>query len=173
MQTDKPREEAFNDNQSEMKTMTELADHKYPTALKVDKSGLPLVPQPSDHPDDPLVRSHRSLMRNSYLLFSELAIMDEDLCCSITVGPEYYVRKYVFLHSIGLSDCRVSGSLANPAFVPMSKDLSITVQQASYTTTVFVLLTGVTPMALTPFANVYGRRNLYLVIAALHIYRKP
>ena len=56
----------------------------------------------------------------------------------------------------------MSGSLANPTFVPMLKDLGVTVQQASYTTTVFVLDTGLTPMALTPFANVYGRRDLVL-----------
>ena len=58
MQPSEPTEEAFNDARSEMKTGTESADDKHPTPLKVDKHGLPLVPQPSDHPDDPLVRSH-------------------------------------------------------------------------------------------------------------------
>lgn len=30
-----------------------------PSGLKLDASGLPLVPQPSDHKDDPLVRRGR------------------------------------------------------------------------------------------------------------------
>lgn len=30
-------------------------DSKSPSAVKVDKDGIPLVPQPSDHKDDPLV----------------------------------------------------------------------------------------------------------------------
>lgn len=30
-------------------------DGRATTRLKLDRNGLPLVPQPSDHPDDPLV----------------------------------------------------------------------------------------------------------------------
>jgi hypothetical protein len=33
--------------------------------VKVDKYGLPLVPQPSDSPDDPLVRSTSSPTNNN------------------------------------------------------------------------------------------------------------
>jgi len=57
----------------------------------------------------------------------------------------------------------VSSALINPAFVQMSKDLKVTVEQASYCTTVFILFGGVTPMLIVPFANVYGRRVLYVV----------
>ncbi len=31
--------------------------------LKLDKHGLPMVPQPSDHKDDPLVSTHFQLLR--------------------------------------------------------------------------------------------------------------
>ena len=57
----------------------------------------------------------------------------------------------------------MGGSLINPAFVPMSKDLGVTVQQVSYNTTAFILLIGLTPMFLSPFANIFGRRILYVV----------
>lgn len=36
---------------------TEHADAAKTRPLKLDKNGLPMVPQPSDHKDDPLVRS--------------------------------------------------------------------------------------------------------------------
>ena len=42
---------------SSIKDVSPLAqdEEKRRPALKLDKHGLPLVPQPSDHPDDPLV----------------------------------------------------------------------------------------------------------------------
>ena len=48
--------------------------------LKFDKHGLPLVPQPSDHKDDPLVS-----IWNDYkaLTIAELALLDQSIyCCS-------------------------------------------------------------------------------------------
>ena len=61
----------------------------------------------------------------------------------------------------------MGGGLINAAYVPMSKELGVSVQQASIVATPFILFTGVTPMALAPFASVYGRRNLYLVVEDL------
>jgi multidrug resistance protein len=58
---------------------------------------------------------------------------------------------------------QLSCALLNPAFVQVAKDLNVTVVQASYSTTVFMLFGGVFPLFITPFANVYGRRNLYLI----------
>jgi MFS family permease len=62
---------------------------------------------------------------------------------------------------------QLGSALINPAYVPMSKDLGITVQQASYATTTYVLLTAITPMLFVPFSNVFGRRPLYLVFTAI------
>jgi hypothetical protein len=46
-----------NDSKNDSKTDCEIEDVKYPNVpgLKVDAHGIPLVPQPSDHKDDPLV----------------------------------------------------------------------------------------------------------------------
>lgn len=62
----------------------------------------------------------------------------------------------------------VGSALINPAFVEMAKDLKVTVEQASYCTTVFILFGGVAPIFLVPFANVYGRRLLYVVSRRAH-----
>jgi hypothetical protein len=46
----------------------EVKNHEL-SSLKLDARGVPLVPQPSDHRDDPLVRRHRIFVvsaRNSY-----------------------------------------------------------------------------------------------------------
>ena len=45
----------------------------------------------------------------------------------------------------------------------MAAELGVTVQQASYTATCYILAAGVAPMFVVPIANVYGRRPLYLV----------
>ncbi|KAJ9493822.1 hypothetical protein LTR99_011064 [Exophiala xenobiotica] len=57
--------------------------------------------------------------------------------------------------------------MANPAFVEVVKDLNVTIEQASYCTTVFLLLGGVTPLFVVPFANVYGRRILYVIFIVI------
>ena len=55
-QRDLSTEEVSVDGRPEIKGTTEFAEDK-PRPLKLDKHGLPLVPQPTDHPDDPLVMS--------------------------------------------------------------------------------------------------------------------
>lgn len=61
----------------------------------------------------------------------------------------------------------MGSALINPAFTQMSKDLSITVEQASYCTTIYILFAGIVPMLIVPFSNVYGRRIIYLVGASI------
>ena len=51
---DLSNEEVSVDGRPEIKGTADYSEDK-PRALKLDKHGLPLVPQPSDHPDDPLV----------------------------------------------------------------------------------------------------------------------
>ena len=107
--------------------------------LKLDKHGLPLVPQPSDHKDDPL---------------------------NWSLWLKYWI---VILVSAFTLVAQLGSALLNPAFVAVAKDLHVTVEQASYTTTVFILFTGLFPLLLTPFANVYGRRVLYLIFTVVAI----
>lgn len=107
--------------------------------LKLDKHGLPMVPQPSDHKDDPL---------------------------NWSTTQKYWI---VVLMSAFTLTSTFGAALLNPAFVQVAKDLHVTVEEASYTTTVFILFTGVFPLLITPFANVYGRRILYLIFTVVAI----
>jgi hypothetical protein len=59
------RKAAHEEGDSPNVTMVENRDLNDPEKLKaenpnlkLDKHGLPLVPQPTDHKDDPLVRTH-------------------------------------------------------------------------------------------------------------------
>jgi predicted MFS family arabinose efflux permease len=64
---------------------------------------------------------------------------------------------------------QLGSALINPAYVIMSKDLKITVEQASYCTTVYILFSGIFPMFIVPYSNVYGRRVIYLSFTAIAI----
>ncbi|RDL35802.1 Uncharacterized protein BP5553_06414 [Venustampulla echinocandica] len=79
-------------------------------------------------------------------------------------------RQYIALliSVLGFSG-QLSSALINPAFKVMSLDLGVTVPQASYLTTVFVLFGGVVPMFVVPFSNVYGRRILYVIFGAIAV----
>ena len=109
------------------------------TPLKLDKRGLPLVPQPSDHKDDPL---------------------------NWPVWQKYYI---VLLMSAFTLMAQLGAAILNPSFVLVAKELHVTVEQASYTTTIFILFSGFFPLLITPFANVYGRRPLYLIFTIIAI----
>jgi MFS family permease len=114
--------------------------HVEAAPLKLDKrGGLPLVPQPSDHKDDPL---------------------------NWPVWQKYYI---VVLMSAFTLMAPLAAAILNPSFVLVAKNLHVTVEEASYTTTVFILFSGVFPLLVTPFANVYGRRPLYLIFTLIAI----
>ncbi|KAK5239187.1 hypothetical protein LTR40_014762, partial [Exophiala xenobiotica] len=102
------------------------------SALKLDKHGLPLVPQPTERKDDPLNWSP-SLKLFVLLQVSFLAFL----------GP-------------------MAGAIVNPAFVPLSKEFDITIVQASYELTVYIVFAGIGPLLTVPLANVYGRRPVYI-----------
>ncbi|KAK0252062.1 hypothetical protein LTS09_012856 [Friedmanniomyces endolithicus] len=101
--------------------------------LKLDKNGLPLVPQPSDHSDDPLNWSP-ALKLSVALQVSWLAFL----------GP-------------------MSSAVANPAFIPIGKAFHITTVEASYSLTMYIIFAAVGPLLTVPLANTYGRRPVYLV----------
>ena len=101
--------------------------------LKLDRHGLPLVPQPTDHPADPL-------------------------------NWPYFKKVYVaLLVSILAFTSQLASALPNPAFNVIATALGISATKASYVTTVWILFGGVAPIFLVPFANVYGRRPLYVI----------
>ncbi|KAK0320264.1 hypothetical protein LTR82_008781 [Friedmanniomyces endolithicus] len=77
--------------------------------LKLDKNGLPLVPQPSAHSDDPLNWSP-ALKLSVALQVSWLSFL----------GP-------------------MSSAVANPAFIPIGKAFHITTVEASYSLTMYII----------------------------------
>jgi len=74
-----------------------------------------------------------------------------------------------FLVSVMAFTMQMGSALINPAYVDMSEGLHITVEQASYCTTIFILFSGIFPMFIVPFSNVYGRRILYLTFTLIAI----
>ncbi|KAK7955221.1 hypothetical protein PG988_015915 [Apiospora saccharicola] len=101
--------------------------------VKLDKHGLPLVPQPSDSKDDPL--NWPPLVKHGILLQASL------LTLMGTIGA----------------------ATINPAFVPLAAAFRITPVQASYELTVWIVFAAVVPVFLVPLANVYGRLPFYVL----------
>lgn len=81
--------------------------------------------------------------------------------------PRLYKTYVVGLVSLLGFAGQMSSSMINPAYILLAKDLDVTVTKASYLTTVYILFSGTTPMFLVPYANVYGRRNLYLLFTLI------
>ena len=124
---------------SHLHQIANARDDKGQSLVKLDRHGLPLVPQPSDHPEDPL---NWSYFKKWYvtMLVSTLAFVTQ-----------------------------LGAALVNPAFVSLAADLHITTQQASYSLTTFVLFSGVTPMFISPLTNMYGRRIFYVTFTAVAV----
>ena len=53
--------------------------------------------------------------------------------------------------------------------MPEAAFLGISIVEASYTTTIFILAAGVAPLFFAPIANVYGRRPIYLTLTLVAI----
>ena len=114
-------------------------DQKFPLNPKLDRTGLPLEPQPSDHKDDPLN------WPQSYKIWVLVQLILLSFCVQLTAG---------FLPA---------------AFSPIAKELNKTNQQASYLVSSYVLLGGLTPLFITPFANLYGRRFPYIIFTLIAV----
>ncbi|KAM0253069.1 hypothetical protein ACHAQJ_007445 [Trichoderma viride] len=107
--------------------------------LKLDASGLPLVPQPSDHKDDPL---------------------------NWPYWYKYYVLSLLCLLAFVV---QFGAGMVPAAFGPIAASYGVSHQAASYLTTTYTLFGGVTPLLITPFVNLYGRRPAYLVFTVIAI----
>ena len=57
----------------------------------------------------------------------------------------------------------VGASFLTAAFAPISKEFHVTIQQASYLTTSYIVMCGWPPLLVTPFVNLYGRRPAYIL----------
>lgn len=100
--------------------------------VKLDYNGLPLVPQPSDDPNDPLNWSQSKKM-------AILTIMST----------------LAFFGSFALA-------VMNPAYAQVGLALDRTAVQASYIGTISIAGAGVACFLWSPLANVYGRRPVLL-----------
>jgi MFS family permease len=50
-----------------------------------------------------------------------------------------------------------------PAYETIAEDLGVSLQQASYLTSLQICILGVAPLFWKPFSNTYGRRPLFLI----------
>ncbi|KAH0528902.1 hypothetical protein TsFJ059_003713 [Trichoderma semiorbis] len=114
-------------------------EEEAPGLLKLDPRGLPLSPQPTDDPKDPLNwnRWLKLMVLAEVSLFSFLALF--------------------------------SASLITPAFVPLSEFLHKDLVTTAYVTSTFILLGGFSSVFWNPIANVYGRRPVYIGTVAVAV----
>lgn len=117
----------------------EHAESEKNIPTKLDKHGYALRPQPSDDPTDPL---NWPLLLKLWVLFqvSFLAFL----------GP-------------------FTQAVVNSAFGLVAKSFHISVTTASYVTNVAILGAGVTPLLLSPLANTYGRRPVFILVTAIGV----
>ncbi|KAF7297188.1 MFS general substrate transporter [Mycena indigotica] len=99
---------------------------------KLDKHGLPLIPQPSNDPSDPL----------NFPQWLKIAIL----------------LQVSFLAGLG----PLNQAVINPAYVPLSLHFHKTTVVASYQTTIAIAFAGVGSFLWVPLANTYGRRPVLL-----------
>lgn len=57
----------------------------------------------------------------------------------------------------------LNASIINPAVVPLATELDITAVIGTYQTTIAIGAGALGPVFFTPFANVYGRRPVYIL----------
>ncbi|KAF5355133.1 hypothetical protein D9756_005566 [Leucocoprinus leucothites] len=95
-----------------------------PTVIKLDDTGLPLVPQPNASETDPLNYP------NAISILAALATLNV--------------------------------AIVNPAVVPLAEEFGIAHVTATYQTTIAIGTSAIGPILFVPFANVYGRRPIYL-----------
>ncbi|KAF7366945.1 MFS general substrate transporter [Mycena sanguinolenta] len=101
-------------------------------SLKLDKTGLPLIPQPSNDASDPL----------NFPQWLKIAIL----------------LQVSFLAGLG----PLNQAVINPAFVPLAAHFHVSTVVASYQTTIAIAFAGIGSFIWVPLANTYGRRPVLL-----------
>nr|GAT59083.1 MFS general substrate transporter [Mycena chlorophos] len=134
---------AIDEKASKVESQTAQSLHKEDSApeiaegTKLDKHGLPLIPQPSSDPSDPL----------NFPQWLKIAIL---LQVSFLVGLGPFNQAVI-----------------NPAYVPLGIHFHKTTVVASYQTTIAIAFVGVGSFLWVPLANTYGRRPVLLFTALL------
>ncbi|KAF5366023.1 hypothetical protein D9758_006738 [Tetrapyrgos nigripes] len=105
---------------------------RYPT-IQLDSAGLPLIPQPTTSPYDPL----------NY--------------------PNWFKYIILALVSLLAFSATLNVAIINPAVVPLSAEFSIAHVTGTYQTTIAIGTNALGPLLFTPLANIYGRRPIYLI----------
>lgn len=100
---------------------------------KLDKHGLPLIPQPSDDPSDPL----------NWPQWLKIAILLQVSAVAL-IGP-------------------LNQAVINPAYVPLAAKFHKTIVEASYQTVIALAFSGIGAFLWVPLANTYGRRPVLLL----------
>ncbi|KAJ7134234.1 MFS general substrate transporter [Mycena epipterygia] len=108
-----------------------------PEGAKLDKYGLPLIPQPSSDPSDPL----------NFPQWLKIAVL----------------LQVSFIAGLG----PLNQAVINPAYVPLAAHFHKTTVVASYQTTIAIALAGVGSFLWVPLANTYGRRPVLLFTTLL------
>ncbi|PPR00070.1 hypothetical protein CVT24_008972 [Panaeolus cyanescens] len=108
-----------------------------PKTIKLAVNGLPLLPQPTNLPFDPL--NYPNWLK--YLILLQASFL-------------------AFLATLTVA-------IINPAVVPLAEEFDIAHVTATYQTTVAIGTGALGPLFFTPFANVYGRRPAYLLSALI------
>ncbi|EIM88380.1 MFS general substrate transporter [Stereum hirsutum FP-91666 SS1] len=114
--------------------------------MKLDLHGMPLVPQPSDDPSDPL--NFAQWLKIVILL--QLSIM-------ALLGPLNQAVISTLTHTYGIN-LEIPG-----AYVPPAAALGISTVEASYQTTIAIAFAGVGSFLWVHLANTYGRRPVMLL----------
>ncbi|KAJ7622136.1 MFS general substrate transporter [Roridomyces roridus] len=107
--------------------------------LKVDHVGLPLIPQPSDDPEDPLNWSRRQ----KYVIVFIVALV-------------------AFMGTFALAS-------SNPAYAQIGEAIGVSAIQASYIGTISIAAAGIGSFVWAPISNVYGRRPVLIFSQAIAI----
>ncbi|KAJ7863451.1 MFS general substrate transporter [Mycena olivaceomarginata] len=123
--------------ESKVETVPSLLKEGEGSGTKVDKHGLPLIPQPSSDPSDPL----------NFPQWLKIAIL----------------LQVSFLAGLG----PLNQAVINPAYVPLAAHFHKTTVVASYQTTIAIAFAGVGSFLWVPLANTYGRRPLLLFTTLL------
>lgn len=127
----------------------------------IDHDRDTFLPRPSDDPEDPL----------NWAL--PLKVMIPAFPSNITGSSAKQNPKQKFQIFVLLQVCILAAlgtlntAIINPAYSQLATDFNITIVQASYQTTVVIVINGVGPFLWIPLANTFGRRPIYLFTTLL------
>ncbi|KAJ7511591.1 MFS general substrate transporter [Mycena galericulata] len=115
------------------------SSHEEEAFVKLDHKGLPLIPQPSDDPEDPLNWSRPQ----KYIIVCIVSLV-------------------AFFGTFALAT-------SNPAYAQIGLALDVTAIQASYIGTISIASAGIGSFIWAPISNVYGRRPVLIFSQAIAI----